>query len=483
MARLFAGLLVAALLVAAPVHVRAQDDPEVEVALAQAYDDYDMLDLDAARAGLEASIERIRANGIRSVPAAETFIMYGVVLFAVSGDASVTTGPFVEGLLIDSSVQVHPYYATPTLIDMLDQARALVPTNTGTPPPAEPVVQTPPVQPVVQTPPTQPTPPVVQPQPQQPAGPSMAHRAVRNAVAGDPVIIGVSIPPSLAATQIRVQFRPLGDTQYYAAPLLPQGDPYTFFGEIPAAATANSVQIDYFIEALDARGFLLESIGNPAQPIAIMVQRASDSAEDAMGDAPRRDRSQRSSGAAPRRDPPQRSSGASRTTEMSHRLHLALGGGTGVGLATAPPNVYSNYDLNPGLASSPLQLAFEVGIAVTPAVEIVPFTRMQLVFLETGITLEPMFGLKGRYYAINNPRTRFYLEGGAGYGEVSHLVYISQEEAYDTTDEGPAHIGAGIGGVLLVTEQFGFQPSIYLMSLFPEFSVHLDATLSLYVEF
>jgi len=468
MARIFAGLLVAALLVAAPVHVRAQDDPEVEVALAQAYDDYDMLDLDSARAGLEASIERIRANGIRSVSAAETFIMYGVVLFAVSGDASVTTGPFVEGLLIDSSVQVHPYYATPTLIDMLDQARALVPTNSATPPPTEPVVQTPPVQqPVVQTPPT---PPVVQPQPQQPAGPSMAHRAVRNAVAGDPVIIGVSIPPSLAATQIRVQFRPLGETQYYAAPLLPQGDPYTFFGEIPAAATSNSVQIDYFIEALDARGFLLESIGNPAQPISIMVQRASDSAEDAMGDAPRRDR-------------PQGSSGADRTAEMSHRLHLALGGGTGVGLATAPPNVYSNYDLNPGLASSPLQLAFEVGIAVTPAVEIVPFTRMQLVFLETGITLKPMFGLKGRYYAINNPRTRFYLEGGAGYGEVSHLVYISQEEAYDTTDEGPVHVGAGVGGVLLVTEQFGFQPSIYLMSLFPEFSVHLDATLSLYVEF
>jgi hypothetical protein len=467
MPRLLAGLLVAALLVVAPTHIRAQDDPQVAVALAEAYDNYDMLDLDAARAGLEASIERIRANGTRSVPAAETFIMYGVVLFAVSGDPSVTTGPFVEGLLMDASVQVHPYYATPTLIDMLDQARALVPAGAGTTPPPEPVVQTPPAQPVVQTPPAQ---PVVQTPPaQQPAGPSMAHRAVREAVAGNPVVVGVSIPPLLAATQIRVQFRPLGETQFYAAPLLPQGDPYTFFGEIPAAATANSVQIDYFIEALDARGFLLESVGNPAQPISIMVQRASESAEDAMASSSRRDRSQRSPGA--------------RNTDRTHRVHLALGGGTGVGLATSPPNVYTDFDLNPGLASSPLHLAFEVGIAVSPAVEILPFTRMQLVFLETGVTLAPMFGLKGRYYAINNPRTRFYLEGGAGYGEVSHLVYISQEEAYDTTDEGPVHIGAGIGGVLLVTEQFGFQPSIYLMSLFPEFSVHLDATLSLYVEF
>lgn len=456
MARLLAGLLVAALLVVAPTHTRAQDDPQVAVALAQAYDDYDMLDLDAARTGLEASIERIRANGLRSVPAAETFIMYGVVLFAVSGDASVTTGPFVEGLLMDSSVQVHPYYATPTLSDMLDQARAVVPAGAGTPPP----------QPVAQTPPAQ---PVAPPQAQQPAGPSMAHRAVREAVAGNPVLVGVSIPPVLAATQIRVQFRPLGETQYYSAPLLPQGDPYTFFGEIPAAATANSVQIDYFIEALDAGGFLLESVGNPAQPISIMVQRASDSAEEAMEASSRRDRPGRST--------------ATPNTDRTHRVHLALGGGTGVGLATAPPNVYSNYDLNPGLASSPLQLAFEVGIAVSPAVEIVPFTRLQLVFLETGVNLAPMFGLKGRYYAINNPRTRFYLEGGAGYGEVSHLVYISQEEAYDTTDEGPIHIGAGIGGVLLVTKQFGFQPSIYLMSLFPEFSVHLDATVSLYVEF
>jgi hypothetical protein len=466
MARLFAGLLIAALLVTSPPRALAQDDPEVAVALAQAYDDYDMLDLDAARAGLEASIERIRANGIRSVTAAETFIMYGVVLYAVSGDANVTTGPFVEGLLIDSSVQVHPYYATPTLIDMIDQARALVPSGTATTP-APPVVQTPPApEPVVQTPPPQ---PVAPPQPQQPVGPSMAHRAVREAVAGNPIIVGVSIPPALAATQIRVQFRPFGETQYYAAPLLPQGDPYTFFGEIPAAATANSVQIDYFIEALDARGFLLESVGNPAQPISVMVLRSSDSAEDAMGPTSRRDRSDRPS--------------RTQDSDRSHRVHLALGGGTGVGLATAPPNVYSGYELNPGLASSPLQLAFEVGIAVAPAVEIVPFTRLQLVFLETGVNLEPMFGLKGRYYPINNPRTRFYLEGGAGYGEVSHLVYISQEEAYDTTNEGPVHVGAGVGGVLLVTEQFGFQPSIYLMTLFPEFSVHLDATLSLYVEF
>jgi len=197
----------------------------------------------------------------------------------------------------------------------------------------------------------------------------MAHRAVREAVAGNPVVVGVSIPPLLAATQIRVQFRPLGETQFYAAPLLPQGDPYTFFGEIPAAATANSVQIDYFIEALDARGFLLESVGSPAQPISIMVQRASESAEDAMASSTRRDRSQRSPGA--------------RNTDRTHRVHLALGGGTGVGLATSPPNVYTDFDLNPGLASSPLHLAFEVGIAVSPAVEILPFTRMQLVFLET----------------------------------------------------------------------------------------------------
>ena len=108
MPRLLAGLLVAALLVVAPTHIRAQDDPQVAVALAEAYDNYDMLDLDAARAGLEASIERIRASGIRSVPAAETFIMYSVVLFAVSGDPSVTTGPFVEGLLIDSSDRCIP---------------------------------------------------------------------------------------------------------------------------------------------------------------------------------------------------------------------------------------------------------------------------------------------------------------------------------------------------------------------------------------
>jgi hypothetical protein len=442
------------LLLLTPVAASAQSNEFIEQSLAAAYEDYDMLDLQAAASGLETSIALIEVEGIASPAAAETYVMYGIVLFAITGDAGATADPFERALLIDPDVQINPYYATPTLTGLLEDARNLVTggtvtTTTTTPPP----VTTTPEPPPVTTPPVEQRPAV--------AAPTLSHRAVREAPAGQVITLGVSVPATLPVTQVRVQFRPVGAPQFYSSPMLPSGDTFNFVGQIPAEASASSIQIDYYIEAIDARGYVLESIGSANQPIPIIIRRAtSEPVDDYLA------------GPDPREDAPE------------HIGHVAIGVGTGVGLATADPNAYGDIvELNPGLALSPLQFGLHLGFSVSPTVEIIPFARFQLVFLDTGAQIEPMGGLKARYYAVNNPRARFYIEGGAGYGEVSHLVYLAEQETYDTTNEGPVHVGAGLGGVLLVTDNFGFNPGIYLMTLFPEFSVHVDATVSLYFEF
>jgi hypothetical protein len=450
--------LAACLLWGAPVYAQ----PEIEIALAAAYDDYDNLELDAAILGLEASLDQIRAQGIRTPAAVETWLMYGIVRFAMTGDGASTTEPFVQALLIDPAATLHPYYATPSLNAMLDDARALLPATGGQAGPPPPPVQPPP-------------PPVQPPPPAQPRTATMVHRAVREAVANRPIAVSIQAPPTLGAAQIRVQYRPLGAPQFYSALLYPQGDAYTWVGEIPAQATAASIQVDYFIEAIDARGFLLEAVASANQPIPIVIRRTSDSADAALGGGRTR------------------AGGGGRTPtpgQRPHNLHIALGPGTGVGLATSPPNVYGRpnasgqqVSLNPGLASSPFHLGIQVGVPVSALVELIGYTRLQLVFLETGTQLEPLGGLKARYYPVFRDRVRFFIEGGVGGGDVSHLVYLAEQDTYDTTNEGPVHVGFGTGGVFLFSDNVGIMPQAWLMALFPRFSAHLDVTLSLYFQF
>jgi hypothetical protein len=167
------------------------------------------------------------------------------------------------------------------------------------------------------------------------------------------------------------------------------------------------------------------------------------------------------------------------------RTHsIAIGMGTGVGASTTEPNVYGDIvGTEPGLALSPLQFGLHVGFKLSALTELVPFARIQSVILDSGISVEPMVGLKIRYYTRNDPRNRIYLEAGTGYGDVSHLLYIEEVEAQDTTNEGPLHLGGGVGGILLLTENFGLNPSLYAMILAPRFSLHADITLSLFVQF
>ncbi len=464
---LFAIVLGVALGVAAfaPSAAYAQSVEErVEMLLGDAYADYDMLQLDAAEDKLFQALDLVEEYDIRTPGAAGAYLMLGVVWAARSGEAWDAFDVFVDGLTIDPIAEIHPYYATPSLVDVLEEARLEVPEQAY----VEPEPYVPPAQerPRPQQP-VAPQPPVQQPvQPVQPpvaGGQGLSHVPTTEASGGRPIELEALVSLAAPVHRVTLSYRPFGSSGFVAVDMRADGDGVTFKGDIPGHASRGVISIDYYIEAVDRAGNLLGNAGSPTQPISVFVLGTSDGPSG-------RNRS--------------RSRGGSRGAEL---FHLSLGVGSGIGLATGEPNVYyEEVDLNAGLAPTPLHLGFELGIAPTRgAFHIVPFARIQLVFLDSGVEIEPLFGIKARYFFRDDEKFRVYGQGGLGYGRVSHLVQLTQidEGTYDTTNEGPIHVGGGVGFIYMLSNNFGLQLDTYLMAMFPDFSIQLDGQLGIYLGF
>lgn len=442
--------LAALLLVVAPqASAQPGGDQRVQDLLEQAFDAYDMLQLQAAQARLQEAIDLANQAGLRSRAVADTYVMLGVVRHAISGEDGDAIDAFVQALMVDPAAEVHPYYATPTLEGLMEQARAIAP----------PVRQGGPAPQAQQQPP----PPQQQPPPPQQA-PVVAHQPVRDAMANRPVLLAATVPISVPVSRVAINFRPAGAPAFFAVEMAAQPDGVSFLGEIPASATRGAVQIDYYITVQDRAGNVLGAAGTPQQPFGIMVLGGYESPE------------RRGSAAW---GPPDD------TVSEREVFHFSVMGGTGVGLATSEPNVYADeVKLNPGLAISPVIIGTELSWSPTDHFHLVPFLRLQLVILESGIEPLALGGLKARYFLVDDREgLRLYAQGGVGYGDVSHLVYLAEKDTYDTTNEGPYHVGGGGGLVYMFTRNVGFQIDLYAMTLFDRFSFHLDAQAGLYFGF
>lgn len=458
--RLGAQLAVAlcTLFVAASASAQGDPDAQIRALVDGAYDDYDNLRLDDAAGRLRQATDIATRSSVASPAAAEAWLMLGVVENATTGDSGTVLNHFVQALLIDPNAALHPYYATPTLQELLDQAREFAPA------PSQPAQQQPPVQqPPVQQPPVQ-QPPVQQPPASQPI---ITHAPALEAQAGVPVLLTATVPITVPVSRVVINYRRVGDPQFVGVDMVAQPDGVTFIGEIPGSATRSSVQVEYYITVQDRAGQVLGTAGNPQQPIRTVVFGAASGDVDlGRGNDRGRDRDR------------------SRDGGSDEVFHFGLGGGTGFGLATAEPNVYfDTVQINPGFAVTPLHLGFELGWVPARSLHLVPFLRMQLVILETGIEPLALGGLKVRYFVRDEGPFRVHVGGGLGYGEVSHLVYLAEEDAYDTTNEGPFHIGAGLGLLYMFNDTVGLHNEFYTMVMFDRVSLQIDWTLGLYFAF
>ena len=449
-------------ILAAPASAQTVEE-RVDLLLGDAYADYDMLQLDAAEDKLFQAIDLVETYQVRTPGAAGAYIMLGVVWAAREGDSSLAYEPFIDGLAIDPVAELHPFYATPSLMQVLEDARDAAPA----PAPVEPDPYVPPT----------PDPEPYVPEPYIPPAPEpsqvLVHTRVAEARANRDIPIVAQVPVTVPVTRVQLNYRPFGESNFYGVEMAPASDGISFEGAIPSNSTRGVISIDYFLVALDRAGNPLGTAGSSAQPFTIFVTGG--------GDGP-----DRSATRQPRQRNP-RSNNRNRGSGEGEIAHLSLGAGTGIGLATGEPNVYAeDVELNPGLAPTPFHIGIEAGFAPNRgSLHIVPFLRLQMVFLDTGIEPEPLFGVKVRYFFKDGANLRVYGQGSVGYGDVSHLVLLREieEGTYDTTNEGPVHIGGGIGLVYMLSDTFGLQGDLHLMSMFGQFSLQGDLTAGAYIAF
>lgn len=456
MVRLLAPVLCATSLIAV-LATSAAANPQIEAAvdtlIESAYDDYDFLELDAALTKLQEARSLAERHGLGPDQLLEIHLLTGIVAGA-GGDEARAIEAFRRALAIDAGAAIHPFYITPTLEALFEQARGLGPWR-DTPPPA----------------PTPAPPPAPTPAPPPTATTQISHSAPPGARAGQPLELTARIPVEAPAGRVVISFRPFGEEGFRTSDMTVQPDGVTWRGVIPPNAVQR-VQVDYYIQVFDRGGRAIAQVAGPARPNNVPVMGAPERPEDAMRD---RDRDRRS-----------RDRGPGDEGDMSSEVfHFGLGVGTGVGLATGELAVNTDVDLSPGMAPTPLHFYTEFGLSPRgSSFHVVPFLRMQLVFRDSSTEMLPLVGLKARHFVLDQRPLRFYIEGGFGYGEVSHLVLnLPPGQGPDTTREGPFHVGVGPGFVLMLGEGVGLKTGLYTMALFDQFSFQIDLNTALYFSF
>ena len=500
--RLSVALLALGLACAAVAPARAQQLPPAALAAADgqviqilnaAAAAYDNFDFNASIGFLQQGVAIIRQTNLRSRAAADLYLLDGVVRYAASGAEGDAVNAFVQAMLVDPNARLHPNYATPALETLLQRARGLANPVAARPAPvAPPARPTPTLAP--QAPPapagTLPSlsamgvggytpPPIAAPVPAAaPAQGLIEHMPPREARAREPLGIAARIPVTVPVAKVNLQFRTIGEPLFRAVELAPQRDGVSFQGGIPGSSVVGA-GVEYYLEVLDRAGQVLATSGSPATPFRIALPATAAPAPVARTTrpaAPAASKGRGSDWAALEED--------DRASGKAKKFSVALGGGFGAGLATGAPDVVNDVKLGSGVALTPGHATAEIGYRIGEQLDVLPFVRLQIVTLETGTELEPLFGAKIRKYLTDTGELDFFIEGGLGYGNVRHFVYVAVNKEYVATTEGPFHAGGGGGLRYAFTDAAGLTAGGYLMGLAGDAaSVQLDLQGLLYFRF
>lgn len=420
-------LLFALALCLLPGRVTAQPTDRLERQLQdlldQAMEFYDTLELEQSVEVLNEAIDLAEEEAYEDWLLADLYIMLGIVEHALTSDPEVVVDYFVTALTIDADAELNPYYATPTLEHLLENARDQVAAE-GPPDGGDHGA------------------------PAQ----ALVHSPIVTVRKGDPIEVSATVDDRVAVRDVSLSYRAYGQSRYRLEDMTPMGN-NRFAGEIPSSATQEGIQLEYFLEAYDASGELVGSAGTANSPNVVVI----------LGEA----------------------DGGPSEGPGGRHVSLALGIGTGGGLASGEPLVMGNQvDLNPGIALTPLHFYFDALYHFGNGFEFGPFVRFQTVLLQNGIEPEVIVGGKFKWYFEDLATTRMYVSVGGGYGYVRHTVDLNPTiDFVDTTQEGPGHAGVGFGVAYMFTDNIGLLNDFYTMVLFDQVSVQLDYNLGLLLAF
>ena len=435
--RLLVALASLAIMLLSSAPLAAQGDPLIEIR--QLYtaglEAYDFFEYNAAEESFAKAIEIAKANSIKDPVVGKVYLAKGILFHARFKDAAPevardkTFDEFVAAVSNDYDIAIPEDYSTPELEEILKEAREIVPKPDGynnTTLPAGEV--------------------------------SIAHDPVSVADACMPITVRVKIPPHPDAYRAYLNYLPTDAVTYEQVELNPTPqDPEVFAAEIPIEATA-STNISYYIEVVNRQNGPVASAGSRTKPNEITIIGECDLEKDVP------------------------------------LVQINVGAGTGMGFASGDSERCKTTEacygegqdpdrfegVRAGMAPAPFHVLGEVLFNINEDFQVGAYLRAQII--EFGL----MFGVKARYFVVNDDFLRFYTGLGAGYGKATYVVDLGPDfnNFRDVVNaEGPAHVGLNLGITMAFTEVFGMFVDVYTPIHFPDFTFHFDASLGPMLQF
>jgi hypothetical protein len=464
--------------VAAPPLAYADDNAAVkriEQKNREAMENYDLLDYEGAKKGLNEALAIAKRSRLERHPAkALTHLYLGILEYSGFGDEDSAILQFMEAVDIDPSVKVPAAYRTRELAALLERAREEVGAAAAA---------------------SRAAPPAVGDDPSSPgAGASslncrdvigMQHKLVDAVTAGADRAVEVALAADVGAAKVSLYYRPPGDTAFTEVPMARRGD-CEYAALIPGTAIRGEF-LHYYVAALSGGGKVLAAKGSAGSPNIIEVQGGAGPSRAGGGDDEN-----------PLGVRGGRSIGTSIGTGAEHDFFLAFTIGGGGGYVTG--NTESTGD-EVGCCFAPalFHVFPELGFYLSPRTALSAAVRLGF---PIGANIDQHSpgapsGMARVRHTLGADGTGIMLSGSLGGGVMRNTVKLKEpadpEMDVDTVALGPliAGVGAGyvsaLGGPMLFNVELNALAGIPIISELAgaqtEFGVQFDVNLGLLFAF
>lgn len=480
----------------APSVAFAQSERQLEKALQQAMDDYDILEIGAAEKKLEDAIDDANSGGVTGPVLAKLYVMLGVVRFAGTADETLTREAFVQAVQEDPAAAVPDVYLTPDLEEIMSDARDEV---------------------------------GVEPKEKKSDKPTIGitHTPITDVTASEPVIFEAFVPRDMPVYRMWVFFRIMGDEQWKKVELQPT-NAERFAVQVPGDEFHSS-QFDYYIHAEDRGGNVIGNAGTASGPINVVVLGSSGIEKPPPNGGENGDEDLKP------------------TVQRDSIAYVSLLGGTSPSFlfgegAGNQPTANPVHPVTPGLAIAFGHVLLDAGVTINERMHLGLFFRYQFApyqdfaqlgnsptatggsgfwdakeeCLRLGLPGDCILGLKYKYFISDSEKVRIYSSVGAGVGRTRNWLRLKQavdgpggaqqcegkpteftpvtrddgvtedvEFCYvrDTVRLGWLHFGVGGGAEIPLNDILSFVVDGYLMFLAPVNGLNLDLSGGLQVKF
>ena len=430
----FATLAFVSFCLALPAVATAQSEKgkkDIQARTKKAMENFDMLEFEAARAGLDDALAAARKAGLEADPVAARVHLYiGIVEFAGNKDEGAAREAFAAAVAIDPKVQIDVAYKTDGMAELLESVRksgggkgkgkGKVPAEddlgldlgVGT---GDDQLTSGDLSGV-----------------ECDALDGIDHELVDQGKPGQDVEIVARVGDGLGASKVSLFYRAAGATKFTEVPM-ERGDGCDYEGAIPKAATKGE-SVHYYVAALDGKSSLA-SRGTASSPNIVELGGGAggggDDGDDPLGGSVSGGVS--SDGGGPKK----------KTVFVSVAL------GTGGGYVTGQTEVAQS-DVSCCFAQSMFHIFPEIGYYFSRQMSVSAAFRMGFAVganIKGHASAAPA-GLLRLRYALAESGEGLQVSGAIGGGIIRNTIKVEEAEDgmdVDTTASGPFLLGGGVG--------------------------------------